>query len=88
MRPLRLLAGVAAVLLYAGGYVAARVSSVLVHARATTPDAHGHQKVASHEVRVGAGSPALAGVVFFPLRLAETAGWFVLEPRGSGLGLP
>jgi len=88
MRHLKLLASVLAVLLYAGGYVAARVRSVLVHARTTTPDAHGHQKVASHEVRVGEGSTPLAGVFFFPLRLAETAVWFVIEPRGSGLGLP
>lgn len=80
--------GVVALTLYVAGYGVARVRSVLVHARTTVPDAHGHQKVDSHEVRTGEGSPAIAAVVFLPLRLAETGLWFLLEPRGSGLGLP
>ncbi|MFO0596970.1 MAG: hypothetical protein U0228_16765 [Myxococcaceae bacterium] len=88
-----LIAGVIVALLlvvYCGLYVLVRVEHFLVHERAITFDAHGHQLVLEHRVRFGdVGLPVDPLVTFFtPLRFAESLVWNVIEPVGKPVGLP
>ncbi len=86
-RALPVIALVFALLVYGAAYVFARTNHLVVHARTTTRDAHGHFVVGGHDVRTAVGAPAMV-VVLTPLRWLETGAWLVLERPGSNLGLP
>jgi hypothetical protein len=77
---------------YPAGYVLARSTHQIVHARAYTWDAHGHQVTSEHQVRAGDGKwsplPGLCAVIFAPLRGVEFVAWQLLEPEGRPFGLP
>ncbi len=77
---------------YPAGYVVARSSHQIIHTRAHTYDAHGHQVVSQHGVTAGDGKwspiPPIAAFVFTPLRWVELVGWYLLEPEGKPFGLP
>lgn len=77
---------------YPACYGLARAKHQIVHTRAQTSDAHGHQVVSKHGVVAGDGKwsplPGLVAIVFTPLRWAELAFWYVIEPEGKPFGLP
>lgn len=77
---------------YPAAYAWARWNHLVVHHRAHTYDAHGHEVPSLHAVVAGdaklASPNGLVAALFTPLRLLETGAWHVLEPVGQPGGLP
>ncbi|MFT3707560.1 MAG: hypothetical protein QM817_07805 [Archangium sp.] len=96
MKPLKRAVVIGCLLLFATGYPTgyffARTTHQIVHARAYTYDAHGHQITSEHWVHAGDYKfgyfAALCSLVFTPLRAVEFLMWQIIEPIGKPFGLP
>lgn len=96
LKPVRRALGLGCLIVFATGYPAlyalARWNHLIVHQKAHTVDAHGHQVPSRHDVVAGDGKLAspngLVAAFFTPLRVLERGLWHVLEPLGRPDGLP